>query len=56
MKHQRRYHILRRVTEIALPRLRFQVAWQERLGHWLLWQLNRVGARWVYETVRDERR
>lgn len=51
MKHQRYYHLLRRGVEIVLARLRFKVNWQAWLGHWLLGQLNQVGARLIYEAA-----
>ena len=53
MKHQRCYHLLRRGVEAVLPCLRFKIAWQETLGHWLLLQLNRIGARWIYEALSE---
>ena len=53
MKHQRCYHLLRRGVSTVLPRLRFEVAWQARLGHWLLMRLNGIGARWIYEALSE---
>lgn len=55
MKHQRCYHLLCRGAEAILPRLRFEVAWQDRMGGWLLMQLNRIGARWIYEALSEAR-
>lgn len=49
MKHERCYLMLARGVEWLLPRLCFAVPWQERVGHGVLAQLNRVAARWIYE-------
>ena len=49
MKHERFYRLLAWGVTKTLPKLNFDIAWQEDFGHELLWFLNALGARLIYE-------
>lgn len=51
MKHERLYRLLAWSVTKTLPRLNFDIAWQEDFGHGLLRFLNALGARLIYENL-----
>lgn len=51
MKHQCVYNIIRQVVEAQLSCLDFQIPCQAELGRDLLWFLNALGVKWIYEAA-----
>lgn len=49
MKHQRLYLIIATIVKYLLPHLDFHWPWQAQIGHELLWFINALGAKWIYE-------